>query len=102
MRRLHVIENFDRMGGEVYFREDKYRHDPELLEAYKCGKKDGWREAMEEAQGGYSERRMYDDRGRVIQYRDFGRDHILYRDHDGMMPDDYDERRRRRADGRFY
>lgn len=92
MRRMHVIEDFDRMGGEIYYREDKYAHDPELLEAYKCGKKDGWREAMQEADS-YRERRMYDRDGRILQYR---------HDDDGWDDDDYMERRRRRANGRFY
>lgn len=99
MRRLHVIEDFNRMGGEIYYREDKYAHDPELLEAYKCGKKDGWREAMHESEG-YGERRMYDDRGRVINYREHGRGGIDYREE--YDDDMYDERRRRRANGRFY
>ena len=32
MRRLHILRDFDRMGGEIYYREDKFAHDPELLE----------------------------------------------------------------------
>lgn len=91
MRRMHVIEDFDRMGGEIYYREDKYAHDPELLEAYRCGKKDGWREAMQESER-YRERK-YDRDGRILQYR---------HDDDGWDDDDYMERRRRRANGRFY
>lgn len=89
MRRIHVFEDFDRMGGEIYYREEKYAHDPELLEAYKCGKKDGWREAMEESER-YSERRVYDRDG-IIKYRDHDR---MDRNWDDDM---YDERRRRSA-----
>lgn len=88
---MHVIEDFDRMGGEIYYREDKYAHDPELLEAYRCGKKDGWREAMQESER-YRERK-YDRDGRILQYR---------RDDDEWDDEDYMERRRRRANGRFY
>lgn len=85
MRRLHVIESPEhRMGGEIYYREEKYAHDPELLEAYKCGKKDGWREAMREAEG-YSERRIVDP-DEYIRYRHDTRDYD-----DG----DIDYRRRR-------
>lgn len=93
MRRLHVIEDYDRMGGEIFYREEKYRHDPELLEAYHCGKKDGWREAMKEAErGGYNER------------RDWREMPPMYRDHERPMHDDDDEieyRRHRNSMGRF-
>lgn len=92
MRRLHIIRDFDRMGGEIYYREDKFAHDPELLEAYRCGKKDGWREAMQEADS-YRERRMYDRDG-IIKYR--------HDDEDWDDEDMYDERRRRsRRTGRY-
>ena len=97
MRRLHVIEGFDRMGGEVYFRKDKFAHDPELLEAYECGKKDGWRCAMKELEhDDYGERRHYG----------YGSVPPMYREHERgvRMPED-DElmyRRRRRANGEFY
>lgn len=106
MRRMHIISEPDYIAGGIVYREDKerYMRDPELREAFEAGCEHGYRKAHEEMGGdGYSERRMYDDRGRVIQYRDFGRDHILYRDHDGMMPDDdYDERRHRsRITGRY-
>ena len=91
MRRMHVIEDFDRMGGEIYYREDKYAHDPELLEAYRCGKKDGWREAMQESER-YRERKY--DRDGIIKYR--------HDDEDCDDEDMYDERRRRsRRTGRF-
>lgn len=87
-----MIEDYDRIGGEVYFREDKFAHDPELLKAYKCGKKDGWREAMEEADS-YRERRVYDHDG-IIKYR--------HDDYDDWDDDDYMERRRRsRRTGRY-
>lgn len=92
MRRLHIIRDFDRMGGEIYYREDKFAHDPELLEAYRCGKKDGWREAMQESER-YRERK-YDRDGRILQYR--------HDDEDWDDEDMYDERRRRsRRTGRY-
>lgn len=92
MRRVRVIEEpSHRMGGEIYYREEKFAHDPELLEAYKCGKKDGWREAMREAVE-YHERRMYDRDG-IIKYRN---------DEEDWDDDDYMERRRRsRRTGRY-
>lgn len=103
MRRVRVLTDYDRMGGEIYYRSHKYDHDPELLEAYECGVKDGWRAAMEESygergnrggRGGYGERHMIDDRGRVIRYRDDERD---WEDED-----EYKERRRRsRRTGRY-
>ena len=92
MRRVRVIEEpSHRMGGEIYYREEKFAHDPELLEAYKCGKKDGWREAMREPEE-YHERRMYDRDG-IIKYRN---------DEEDWDDDDYMERRRRsRRTGRY-
>lgn len=92
MRRLHVLEDFDRMGGEIYFKHSKehYMQDPELREAFEAGCEHGYRKAMKAMDDDYSERRMYDDRGRVIQYRD-----------DREWDDDYNEWRRRRANGRY-
>ena len=92
MRRVRVIEEpSHRMGGEIYYREEKFAYDPELLEAYKCGKKDGWREAMREVEE-YHERRMYDRDG-IIKYR---------YDEEDWDDDDYMERRRRsRRTGRY-
>ena len=95
MRRVIIDHGID-------YREDKYRHDPELREAYECGVKEGWRQAMEEQYGernrnyggGYGERHMpYEHRGGVM-YRDVP---PMYRE-----DEDYEERRRRRANGRFY
>lgn len=81
----------DYMMGGILYRENKFAHDPELLEAYKCGKKDGWRAAMHESEGGYHERRMYGDHDGIIHYRD-----------DRDWDDDYEERRRRsRRTGRY-
>ena len=99
MRLRRIIQDYDRIGGEIYYRKDKYKHDPELMEAYECGKKDGWREAMEEADG------YYERRGNVTHLGAGGR--ILYRhnpEYDREMWDDDDdvEYRRRRSNGRFY
>ena len=92
MRRVRVIEEpSHRMGGEIYYSEEKIEHETELLEAYKCGKKDGWREAMREAEA-YHERRMCDRDG-IIKYRN---------DEEDWDDDDYMERRRRaRRTGRY-
>lgn len=96
MRKLHVIDNYDRVGGEVYFRKSKFAHDPELLEAYECGKKDGWRCAMEELEeGGYAERRHYGHGSMPPMYREH--DHVRMPEDDEVM-----YRRRRRANGEFY
>lgn len=94
MRLRRIIEP-DYAG--VFYRKEKYKHDPELMEAYECGRKDGWREAMEEDDG-YHERR-----GNVTHIGQGGR--VLYRhDNDRMWDDDDDieYRRRRRANGQFY
>ena len=94
MRLRRIIDDYDRIGGEIYYRKDKYSHDPELMEAYECGKKDGWREAMEEADG-YHERR-----GNVTHYGAGGR--ILYREEPEWDDDgDVEYRRRRDSMGRF-
>lgn len=92
MRRIHVLEDFDRMGGEIYYREDKerYMRDPELREAFEAGCEHGYRKAMKEFGEDYSERRVYDRDG-IIKYRDHDR---MNRDWDDDM---YDERRRRSA-----
>ena len=95
MRRITVFdEPSHRMGGEIYYREDKerYMHDPELREAFEAGCEHGYNKAYRELSGDYSERRLYDRDG-IIKYRRDNRDW-----------DDDDEivyRRRRRADGRF-
>lgn len=90
MRRVRVFEDFDRMGGEIYYKHGKehYMHDPELREAFEAGCEHGYEKAM----GHYGERRYIDDRGRVIRYRD--------EEHDREW-DDYMERRRRDGRGRF-
>lgn len=92
MRLRRIIDDYDRIGGEIYYRKDKYKHDPELMEAYECGKKDGWREAMEEADG-YHERR-----GNVTHYGAGGR--ILYREEPEWDDDGDVEYRRRRRNSR--
>lgn len=92
MRRLHVIDEPHRMGGEIYYREDKFAHDPELLEAYHCGKKDGWREAMRESEheGHYAER----------HYGHVGMP-PMYREHDYIADDEPSYRRHRDSMGRY-
>ena len=91
MRRLHILEDYDRMGGEIYYREDKFAHDPELLEAYEAGCEHGYYKAQKEM-GGYGTRRHY-----PVE------DIIRYRHEDEWDDDDmYDERRRRsRRTGRY-
>ena len=91
MRLRRIIEP-DYAG--VFYRKEKYEHDPELLEAYECG----YADALREMRDGYHERR-----GNVTHYGAGGR--ILYRhDPEYDMWDDDDEveyRRRRDARGRF-
>lgn len=92
MRLRRIINDFDRMGGEVYYRKEKYSHDPELMEAYECGFADAMRKVYDE--DGYHERR-----GNVTHYGAGGR--ILYRhDDDDRMYDDGDVEYRRRRDSR--
>lgn len=90
-----------RMGGEIYYREDKYRNDPELREAYECGRKQGWREAMEESQrGGYHERRDWREMPPMMRENDrYMGGRPDYRE-DGY-DDPYNERRRRDYRGRY-
>lgn len=94
MRLRRIIQDYDRMGGEIYYRKERYEHNPELLDAYECGYED----ALREMRDGYYERR-----GNVTHYGAGGR--ILYRhDPERDMWDDDDEveyRRRRDARGRF-
>lgn len=96
MRLRRIIDDFDRMGGEIYYRKEKYKHDPELMEAYECGFADAMRKVYDE--DGYHERR-----GNVTHYGGDG-SRILYRHDDDRMWDDGDVeyRRRRRANGQFY
>lgn len=85
MRRLRVFDDPDYAG--VFYRKEDYMRDPELREAFECGVKEGWRQAMEE-QYGYGERHI-------------GRNGMGYR-HDEEMDDDFNERRYRSArTGRF-
>lgn len=93
MRRVRVIEEpSHRMGGEIYYREEKFAHDPELLEAFEAGCEHGYHKAKEEM-GAYRERRVYDRDG-IIKYRN--------EDEDWDDDDMYDERRRRsRRTGRY-
>lgn len=95
MRLRRIINDYDRVGGEIYYRKEKYAHDPELMEAYECGRKDGWCEAMEEAEN------YYERRGNVTHYGAGGK--VLYRHEPDpeMWDDDVDHRRRRDSRGRF-
>lgn len=90
---MRVYSEPDFIGGGIMYRKSKYEHDPELLEAYECGKKDGWREAMEESEHRYAERHtmppIMRERDNVIRYRDDDWD------------DPYMERRRRDSRGRY-
>lgn len=95
MRRLRIVD-----GDDMHYRhhEKKYMHDPELLEAFECGVKEGWREAMLEAER-YGERNY----GRGGGYGERGhRGGVDYRDDERWDDSEYEERRRRRANGRFY
>ena len=103
MRRMHVIDSFDRMGGEVYYREEKFMHNPELREAYECGVKEGRKEAYKEImEEQYGERRHM---GRDnIAYRDRWRDEPpMMRENKWREPEDdeIEYRRRRRANGQY-
>lgn len=92
MRRLHVIEDFDRIGGEIYYKhEEKERmlRDPELREAYMCGRKEAYKEIMEDQYG----ERNYGGGG--YNHREGG---MGYREEDY---DGYGERRGVRGTGRY-
>lgn len=96
MRLRRIIDDYDRMGGEIYYRKEKYAHDPELMEAYEEGCEHGYEKAMREIESdGYHERR-----GNVIHRGVGGR--ILYRhdDRDHMYDDGDVEYRRRRRNSR--
>ena len=93
MRLRRIIEP-DYAG--VFYRKERYEHNPELLDAYECGYED----ALREMRDGYHERR-----GNVTHLGAGGR--ILYRhdpEYDREMWDNDDdvEYRRRRRNGRFY
>lgn len=93
MRLRRIIEP-DYAG--IFYRKEKYEHDPELLEAYECGFADAMRKVYDE--DGYHERR-----GGVTHLGAGGR--ILYRHDDDydreMYDDDIEYRRRRDSRGRF-
>lgn len=92
---MRVIDNPDYVGGGIFYKqEEKERimRDPELREAYMCGRKEAYKEIMEEQ---YGERRW---REMPPAYRD-GRDGMDYRDEQEWR--DYEERRRRDSRGRW-
>ena len=87
MRKLHIID-----GDDMHYRhEEKYMYDPELRDAYECGYRKAYKEIMSEQYGGYGERGNYPRHGG-----------INYRDDERWDDSEYEERRRRRANGRFY
>lgn len=90
MRLRRVITEPDYAG--VFYRKEKYEHDPELLDAYECGYED----AMREMRDVYHERR-----GNTTHYGAGGR--ILYRNDDDreMWDDEVEYRRRRDNRGRY-
>lgn len=106
MRRLHVISTPEHeMGGEIYYREHEFAHDPELHRAYKCGVKQGWREAMKETYGDHYAERHYGRVGVPPMYREeypIHHETPMYRDHDRSWDDDeVVYRRGRDARGRY-
>lgn len=80
----------------VFYRKEKYEHDPELREAYEEGCEHGYKKAMREMESdGYHERR-----GNVTHYGAGGR--ILYREEPEWDDDgDVEYRRRRDSRGRY-
>lgn len=87
-----------RMGGEVYYRKQDYMRDPELREAYECGYKHGRKEAYKEImEEQYGERR--DWREMPPMMREHNRGGVDFREED--WDDDYSERRYRNSMGRF-
>lgn len=88
-----ISEPSHRIGGEIYYREEKERfmHDPELREAFEAGCEHGYYKAQKEM-GRYGERRHYPVED-IIRYR---------HDDEDWDDDDYMERRRRsRRTGRY-
>lgn len=81
----------------VFYRKEKYEHDPELREAYEEGCEHGYKKAMREMEAdGYHERR-----GNVI-HRGGDGSRILYREEPEWDDDDVEYRRyRRNRMGRF-
>lgn len=93
MRRIRVIDH-DGMN----FRHEGFMQDPELREAYECGVKEGWRQAMEETYGGGYGHRDYGRGGMGSRRMDFREQpDRQWRDDD----DPYMERRHRDSRGRF-
>lgn len=101
MRRIIQIDSPEhRMGGEIYYRKQDYMRDPELREAYECGRKEAYKEIMEEQYGGYHERRDWREMPPMMREHDrYAGGRPDYRD-DGY-DDGYGERRHRNSMGRF-
>ncbi len=95
MRRMRIIDNPDYVGGGIFYRvHEKFMHDPELREAFECGKKEGWREAMREV-----EREGFGQRNFPPMFRDDRDMPPMFRDEQDWR--DYEERRRRDSRGRW-
>ena len=98
MRRLHVISHPEHeMGGEIYYRESDFMHNPELHEAYKCGYKHGRKEAYKEI--------MEEQYGDSYHHREHGRTYppmMRETDRGWRQPEDDEVMYRRRMNGRFY
>ena len=89
MRLRRIITEPDYAG--VFYRKERYEHNPELLDAYECGYED----ALREMRDGYYERR-----GNVTHYGAGGR--ILYREEPDWEDDgEVVYRRRRDSRGRY-
>ena len=81
--------------------EDEHYDHEDLKRAYHKGKKEGWREAMEEV--GYGERDDYNERGDYEERGDYGeRGGYGQRGNYGMRDDDmFGERRGVKGTGRY-
>lgn len=87
---MRMFEEPEFIGGGIMYRhEEKERimRDPELREAYMCGRKEAYKEIMEEQYG----ERNYGGGGNYSQRGNYRDDY-----------EDYNERRRRRSNGQFY
>lgn len=90
---MRIIEEPEYAG--IFYKDhekERIMRDPELREAYECGRKEAYKEIMEEK---YGERRGYGSRGGSYGQRGG----MNYRDEEDW--DEYEERRRRDSRGRY-